>query len=434
MNNEKHVLVIAYYFPPCGMGGVQRAVKLGKYLPLYGWKVSALTVKEIAYYQKDRSLLEEIPEVNIYRSGSFDPLRIIQIFKMKKGGENLVFNSGILRRIFRFFDRYIFIPDSKLLWIPFAYLKGLGIIKHHKIQAIISTAPPFSSHLLALLLAKTFRIPLVTDFRDSWTKNDFRPEMKFIYLLLNRMLENLVLKNSQKVTCISKNILNYINERLPALGKDHSLIYNGFDDEDFPPTEKSASKFTIIIYGTVTEWADPAVFLQILIRATEINSDFKDNLDIKIIGNILDDTFQKKVSGSSIHDKFSFQGYLNHKTAVKQLILGDLLLFSISKNKSPGMITGKIFEYLAAGIPILASVPSGEAYSILKQFGKNIFFMEEGNEDEVINFLLSEFTEWGKNKANNVQSVFSPKTDSLAKFTRKNQAKAFAGILDELVI
>ena len=79
---EKKVLVLAYYFPPLGMGGVQRVAKFAKYLPLFGWKPLVLTVKDVEYLVLDPSLLKELPsEVEIFRTGSFDPLRILFIWR-----------------------------------------------------------------------------------------------------------------------------------------------------------------------------------------------------------------------------------------------------------------------------------------------------------------------------------------------------------------
>ena len=69
------VLFIAYYFPPLGMGGVQRSLKFAKYLPDFGWQPVVFTTGEMAYYAHDEKLLNEIPQCTlIYRSNLFNPL------------------------------------------------------------------------------------------------------------------------------------------------------------------------------------------------------------------------------------------------------------------------------------------------------------------------------------------------------------------------
>ncbi|MBN1894297.1 glycosyl transferase family 1, partial [bacterium] len=79
----KRVLLVAYYFPPMGMGGVQRALKFAKYLPEFGWKASVLTVRETSYYARDESLLKEAKGADIIRTESFDPMRL---FRVKSSG------------------------------------------------------------------------------------------------------------------------------------------------------------------------------------------------------------------------------------------------------------------------------------------------------------------------------------------------------------
>ena len=104
MEQMQRVLLIAYYFPPCGMGGVQRAAKLAKYLPQYGWEVTVLTVKDIAYYQKDESLLEDIKQADIRRTGSLDPLRLAYIFTGKSGKHAAVRNNTAGAKLYRRFS------------------------------------------------------------------------------------------------------------------------------------------------------------------------------------------------------------------------------------------------------------------------------------------------------------------------------------------
>jgi hypothetical protein len=125
----KKVLIISYYFPPMGMGGVQRIAKFTKYLPLFGWKPIVLTVKEVNYLAKDRSLLKELPKnTEIIRTGSFDPLRILFIWRKFIGRKKQ--NSPRVQSGRNKSSKFLFwfdVPDSKIGWIPFALLKGLKL-------------------------------------------------------------------------------------------------------------------------------------------------------------------------------------------------------------------------------------------------------------------------------------------------------------------
>src|SRR5690625_6272851 len=75
----KRVLVIAYYFPPMGLSGVQRIARFVKYLPDNGWTPTVLTVRPRGYFAFDATLEDEIDEreIEIIRTASVDPTRIL---------------------------------------------------------------------------------------------------------------------------------------------------------------------------------------------------------------------------------------------------------------------------------------------------------------------------------------------------------------------
>src|SRR5574341_72662 len=154
---KKKVLIIAYYFPPLGGAGVQRALKFAKYLPEFGWEPVVLTVKKISYPAWDETFLQEIPPgAKIWRSGSLDPQRLVYLFsrlsnlkpaKQKSGP------TGQTSERLRFL-KWFFIPDSKIGWSPFALGKGLRLVRKEKIDLIFSTSPPTTSHMVGYWLSK----------------------------------------------------------------------------------------------------------------------------------------------------------------------------------------------------------------------------------------------------------------------------------------
>jgi len=437
VEQKKRVLLIAYYFPPCGMGGVQRAAKLAKYLPQFGWDVTVLTVKDIAYYQKDESLLEDVQSAEIKRTGSLDPLRLAYIFSGKSGTHNAVRSNNIGAKLFRFIERCLFVPDSKKLWIPFAFARAARIIKQQNIRAVISTAPPFSSHILTLFLARSFRLPWVADFREGWTNRDILPPPAF-YRSINRILEKLVVKKADKVVGISQRIINFLQEIEPHKKEKFTLVYNGFDEDDFKPRILGAEtgNFTITFLGTAAEWTDPSVFIPGICRAAERNPVFKEYLDLQIVGNILHSAFMEAINQSAIKDRTTITGYLPHRQAIKRLMKSNILLFPVTIYNTTGYITGKIYEYLASGIPVLAHTPAGEARNILSQFSDETFFDDGKNDEKTAEFILEKFAQWHSNlqtkKSSCVESEPYKRKD-FEIFSRKNQAKTIAGLLDEII-
>ena len=161
------VLVIAYYFPPMGLSGVQRTLKFVKYLPDHGWEPTVLTVTPTAYYALDYGMLRELIESNIrtIRTNSLDPTRLFESGKpVKMPHEKLrTFLSGI--------SQAIFVPDNKVGWKHDAIRAGRKLLQEEEFNVIFSTAPPYTCHLIGTALSKEFKIPLVIDYRDAWVDN-----------------------------------------------------------------------------------------------------------------------------------------------------------------------------------------------------------------------------------------------------------------------
>ncbi len=407
-------------------------MKFARYLPQFDWDVTVLTVKDILYYQRDESLLEECENAEIVRTGSLDPLRIGFLFSRKNAKKRSFTEKSRKQNVLRFLEGFILIPDSKILWIPFAFFRALFLMKRDNIQAIISTGPPFSAHLLGLLLAKSFRLPWIADFRDGWTSNDFLPHHSKIHFSLHRLLEKITLKNADKVTCISNTLYSYQNILFSGMKEKLNLIYNGFDLSDFPFSIKDDKKFTVTFTGTVTEWANPNVFISVILRLTELNPDIKDNLRIRIIGSVLEKQFIKELEKSFSGECIELCGYLPHKLAIEKMLNSNLLLFPITKNETPGIITSKLFEYLATDIPILAHIPSGEAQSLLEEYASDVFFQTGDNIVETTEYIYRIYMQWSQKKHNTIKKSEYVQSEKLEQFNRQKQSEAMALVLNDL--
>src|SRR5258706_4294618 len=138
METPRNVLVIAYYFPPMGLSGVQRTLKFVKYLPQFGWQPTILTVTPTGYYAQDYTLLEEIHplHIDVERVGSLDPNWLFR----KKGVVKMP--SERMRKILTFFSDSLFIPDNKIGWKRQAYKAAEKLFEKKKFDIIFATAPP----------------------------------------------------------------------------------------------------------------------------------------------------------------------------------------------------------------------------------------------------------------------------------------------------
>jgi glycosyltransferase involved in cell wall biosynthesis len=255
----KKVLIISYYWPPSGGAGVQRWLKFAKYLPQFGWQPIIYTPENPDFSIKDESLLKDIPkEAEVLKTKIWEPYRLYKLFSGKKS-ENA--NAGFFaggkkswkQRLSIFIRGNFFIPDPRVFWVKpsVKYLKKY--IEENAIDAIVSTGPPHSMHLIALGLKKHFpTIKWIADFRDPWTEIDFYHELQLTSWAdkKHKRLEKEVIESADEVLVIG----NKMAEQFSKLKENVSVIYNGFDEDDFPknPNEES-NYFTIVSVGSMNK-------------------------------------------------------------------------------------------------------------------------------------------------------------------------------------
>ncbi len=362
--DEKKVLFIAYYFPPLGMGGVQRAAKFAKYLPSFGWKPFVLTVKDVQYLAKDPSLLEELPpQVKVIRTGSFDPLRISfllkKLFKKKTQEAGSVQKAGIKRPRL---SSWFFFPDSKIGWIPFALLSGLKLAREENIDLIFTTSPPPSLHLVGYILKLLTGKPWVADFRDPWV--GFRHEeypTPFHVWLKNRLIKK-ISENADAIVSVNQKISQRLVSLHPSVKKIET-IPNGYDESDIPRSPPVKSNLFVIGYlGTFSQDHDPEPFLSGLKSLLEDKTVPKEKIKLVHIGLCVGIDLDRLIEEYDLSGVVEKKGYLPHKEALALLQEASLLLLTTSHSPDAEMIsTSKLFEYMPLRKPILAIVPPAGA-------------------------------------------------------------------------
>ncbi len=423
---EKKVLILAYYFPPLGMGGVQRITKFVKYLPLSGWRPHVLTVKEVEYLAEDASLLKDVPpQIEIARTGSFDPLRawfvVKNIFRRKTDNHKLVKSYGV--GISRFLS-WLFFPDNKVGWIPFALMKGLFLCRREKFNLIFSTSPPPSLHLTGYVLKLLTGIPWVADFRDPWVGYQFQSFPTPIHLFLKKRMERLVVTSADKVVTANPAIKGEFEKRYPH-SKKICLIDQGYDEEDFKSFHSfSSEKFTVGYMGTFSQDCNPEPFFaalgglidQGLIRGEKVKF-VHVGLSVGIDSDCLIEKYRLK-------EVVQQKGYLSHRQALK--LMGKVSLLLLITSDHPLVFPAKLFEYLHLKKPILSIVPpKSEIAKFLIEIkaGKVVSPKDPKVIEET---LLSYFTCFQKD---NLTSDVNQ--DKLRKFERKILTLKLTSLFDE---
>ena len=427
----KKVLIITYYWPPGSGPGVQRFLKFSKYLRDFGWEPVILTVDNGSYPSIDQSLEQDIPKgLYVYRSQSFEPFRWYNLLKGKTSKNASVGAIGLQSR--SFFQRlalYIranfFIPDARVGWNRFAIKKARTIFKEHDIDAIISTGPPHSSHLIADTLKKIYNKPWIADLRDPWTTvfyNAYFPRTENTKKK-DKELEDLVLKNADAVSVVSQGMYDEFSDR----ANDISLIYNGFDDADFKGLKKVKNdKFTIAYIGNFKPNQNAVLVWECLKELGDKNAQFKSDLNISLTGNI-DSSVVNSLQENGLKEQLSIEGFAAHHTAVERMLDASLLLFIIPvSERNHLIITGKLFEYLATANPILAIGPTNGNASALLKDAKRDEMLEYDDKNNILLQIESTYTSW-KNK-----SIPQYSLNDLERFTRRGLTEKLANKLNVL--
>ena len=184
----KKVLVIVYYWPPSGGAGVQRWLKFVKYLPESGWQPTVITTTKGDYPAIDESLCKEVPngiKVIQTQTPTFGKLfkkingkiSDVPYGSLEKGS-----NDSAMKKFFIWFRLNLVIPDARTLWNKYAYKTASKELLTNKYDAVITSGPPHSTHLVGLKLKKKYNIKWTADFRDPWTKIDYLEKVN-VFLL-----------------------------------------------------------------------------------------------------------------------------------------------------------------------------------------------------------------------------------------------------------
>ncbi|HKI88004.1 MAG TPA: hypothetical protein VKA38_03185, partial [Draconibacterium sp.] len=176
----KRVLIITYYWPPSGGGGVQRWLKFVKYLPSNGWKPVVAVPENPEYPVIDLSLQEDVPkEAEIIKLPIWEPYGIFKKITGRKKEERV--NTGLLfdekkqtsiEKISLAIRGNFLIPDPRIFWVKPSIKRLKKLIPELNVEAIITTGPPHSVHLIGYRLNKIFGIPWIADLRDPWSNLD----------------------------------------------------------------------------------------------------------------------------------------------------------------------------------------------------------------------------------------------------------------------
>ncbi len=416
----KKILIITYYWPPSGGAGVQRWLKFSKYLPEFGYEPVILTVdeKQASYAQIDKSLLKEVsPDLAVYKTKTFEPYNLYRKLSDKKeipyGGFSNQKKITVFEKLSRFVRGNFFMPDPRKGWNKYALKKALELIRSEKIETVITSGPPQSTHLIGRKIKHLTGIRWIADFRDPWTdiyyyKDLFHSPLAAAY---DKKLEKKVLTEADKIITVSAEVAKLLLNKIPGSGEKIVVIPNGYDESDFDNTSNVSNDFFTIAYiGTISMSYRIGGFID---AVSQLPENIREQMKIRFVGNVPDEIlnlFQLKNLGSMVE----VLGYVPHEMAVAQMVNASMLIMAIPDSPdNKGIVTGKFFEYLAAGRPILAIGPLGGDVDLLVQKCTAGKFVSYDETEKMKSYILEIFDLYQK-------GTVWHETSGTDRYTRRN--------------
>jgi glycosyltransferase involved in cell wall biosynthesis len=441
---SRRMLVIAYIFPPLfSVGGSIRVVKFLKYLPQHNWHGWVLTVDDRQEYEHLKrvgsdELLADLPaDLPIHRTGAGEPPGTLiekgRAAREKSRVAKLIVNS--LRVLRKWGQRWLLIPDEKILWLPFAVRAGRRVVKANQLDVIFVTVPPFSSSVIGVLLKRLTGRPLVIDYRDDWLDTVYYWNLPWLVRMVHRWLERMVVNVADRVILVTPDSMAAFRERYPQ--QPHTkfvYIPNGADLEDFPVVKHVPQRdrpFTIVHAGKLAWTAtgdyirDPRPVFEALASIRRRYPMIGDQLRMVFTGT-LEPAFKAHITKLGLEDIVEETGYLPQDAYLERLRTSDLLL-TINYDQYATLIPGKIYEYWAVGgPPILLLSQPGAAQDLIARHELGISLLpddEQGIEEVLLNYYHC--------RAAGKQVRIS--RDGIGAYDRATLAQQLAHTLDDVV-
>ncbi len=431
----KKILLVTSTFYPQNKVSVLRVGEWSKYLAKYGYEVTVLTPKKYSFLGPF-GLNKKLPDNVIIKEVDFLPDVLKK--KLDKKVNTIVYannesNIYSLKLFVRKLRRYIgSLIDIHDLWIKPALKEAIKLHEQKKFDYIISSFSPPAVHIIAHKLKIHYpSVKWIADFRDLWAYNHIL-NPRGIFKIYEKYRESKVLSNSDCIVTVSKPLSDLMKEAYPE--KNVFTIENGFDPEEFPNWKENIVKFpeikdklTISYLGTIyPEKRDPSILFESINELIEEGFLSKDRVEINFYGDnkkqLLEIINPKNLNKFGI---INIKGFVSREESLKIQKNSDLLLLLEWNDPSAkGVLTGKLFEYLVSGRPILAIGISNEnaAGEVIEKTKTGKLFLEkESLKNELKKIFVNQKIEF-----------YDPLIEEIEKFSRKKQVEKLIRIMDGL--
>jgi glycosyltransferase involved in cell wall biosynthesis len=351
------------YFPPAGGGGVQRPLKLAQYLPALGIETHVLAPDDPKWVHRD-PVLRVPTQAWVHRARYVGP-------RARRPAEELHGTTGFERALVhaKIASRRLLVPDASVTWNLTAIPAAIRIARREGIDAVITTSPPNSVHFVGAAVKRATGARWLADLRDPLIAHPHRRSDTAATRAkeaASSALAKLVARNADAISCVSEAIAEEVSGLEPK-GVVRTIA-NGCDFDDFAGLEYvRAPRFRITHAGSFFGRRDPRPFLQAL---------HDSGLDVvaRFVGDFRASD-REWASSLGLGDRLELVPYAPHAESLRLQRDSEALLLLVpdADGRGRGVLSGKVFEYLAAERPILAAVPpDGAAASLIRETGAGV--------------------------------------------------------------
>jgi glycosyltransferase involved in cell wall biosynthesis len=414
------LLVVSYFYPPCAAVGALRPARLARHLPEFGWEPIVLTARLPGFERQDPQVIET-PCRDVLGEWKarlhLDPHhglheQLCLPLATKPNGHRLhtqIINWG---------KALITFPDAMRGWTPYALDALTELVSGEHIDAILSTSPPISCHIIAAHAKPALRCRWIADYRDLWGGG-----------YIKQRYERTVLRNADALVTVSAPLADTLQRENPD--KPVSWITNSFEPDELPVDRASrADLFTITYTGELYKGKrDPTLLLEVLQELVCKGLLPADEVRVRFYGPqepFLNEVIRRLGLGKVVttHDRVSHEQALALQAESHLLLLLD---WNVPGER--GIYTAKVFEYLGMNRPILALGPNrdGVIAELLRETSAGCFFTSK---DELRPFLLQCYREW--RCSGHVH--YEGRRAVIDRYTSRTMAKKFADLLDRVAL
>jgi glycosyltransferase involved in cell wall biosynthesis len=388
------ILLISYHFPPSAEVGGLRIANFARRLPRFGWTPYVLTIEDRYLHTVDAGRLEGMVPARIFKAGRTPTVsqaylackktvrRLLRQPDLASAKPNRAASAAparsgeaMSRRLRRYVLSFLSLPDAERSWLLPAVLEAVRVVRREKIDCILTSCPPYSTHLVGLLVKWISGVRWVADFRDPW----MTAGSKSLYatcaasLGIERRLERTVVGNADLIVANTGRLCEALKTAYGSVSSDRFVcITNGFDSEYFSAFSQLPKEavFTITYAGSLYFGRTPEPVFQAIRELVKEGSVDRQGIRIRLVGQC------RSVEGRPTDELVERYGLRNivevlepvpHRQA-NEMVRQSHLALLLAPNQ-PYQIPAKVYDYMGAGTRILALAKEGATADLIRSAG-----------------------------------------------------------------